>query len=191
MPQPTSMPASSRICRGAMRPLRPSRTARRPVRSIRAAPWRRTACRSSARPRRSSSAGTPAGPCRRPCAISSIALSSAIAAGGLARRAHEQRRAGVEPDRVVRRRDRRAGIERVRGVGGRFEEVVEGAGRGPGVVARVPSACRRASVPMRSVCRVGRAMPDGAEHLLAAQHQLDRPADQTGRHDAQDLRPLD
>ena len=36
-------------------------------------------------------------------AISSIALSSAIDAGRLAGRAHEQRRSGVDPHRLVRR----------------------------------------------------------------------------------------
>ena len=45
----------------------------------------------------------------------------------LAGRAHEQRRAGVEPHRFMRRGDGWARIERVRGVRGRLEEIVEGA----------------------------------------------------------------
>ena len=36
-----------------------------------------------------------------------------------------------------------------------------------------------------------RAMADRAVHLVAAQHQLDRPPDQPGGEDAQDLRPGD
>ena len=45
--------------------------------------------------------------------------------GRLAGRAHEQRRAGVEPHRLVRGGDGGARIERVRGVGGGLEEIVE------------------------------------------------------------------
>ena len=69
------------------------------------------------------------------------------AAGRLAGRAHEQRRAGVEPHGLVRGGDRRAGIERVRGVGGRLEEVVEGAGRGLGVMVDRGQRARRRRCP--------------------------------------------
>ena len=116
------------------RPAAPSRSARRPGRSIRAAPSRRTACRRSARPRHNSS--------RRNCQrVHAAGLRHLVdraferdRAGRLAGRAHEQRRAGVEPHRLMRRRDGGAGIERVRGVGGRLEEIVEGARGGLGVM---------------------------------------------------------
>ena len=111
-------------------------------------------------------------------------------AGRLAGRAHEQRRAGVEPNAFVRRGDGRAGIERMRGVGGRLEEVVEGARRRLGVMIdrgqrAVAVGAHAQGLPRR------RAMADRAVHLLAAQHQLDRPADQPRRHDAEHLRPRD
>ena len=111
-------------------------------------------------------------------------------AGRLAGRAHEQRRAGVEPHRLVRGGDGRAGIERVRDVGGRLEEIVERARRGLGVMVdrrqrAVAVGAQAQRLPRR------RAMADRAVHLLAAQHQLDRPADQPRRHDAENLRPGD
>jgi hypothetical protein len=55
-------------------------------------------------------------------------------AGRLAGRAHEQRRSGVEPDRFMRCGDGRARIKRVRSVGRRLEEIVEGARRRLGVM---------------------------------------------------------
>ena len=113
------------------------------------------------------------------CAISSIALSSAIEPGRLAGRAHEQRRAGVEPHRLVRGRDRRARIERVRGVGGRLEEVVEGARHRLGVMIERGQRAIAVGAEAQGLAR-RRAMADRAVHLLAAQHELDRAADQRG-----------
>ena len=44
-------------------------------------------------------------------------------------------------------------------------------------------------MPSRSRCRVCAAMADRAVHLVAREHQLDRPAEHARREDAQDLRP--
>ena len=95
------------------------------------------------------------------CAISSMALSSAIepvASPGA------RMNSGVPvsmPHRLVRRGDGRAGIERVRDVGGRLEEIVERARRGLGVMVDARSAAPSPSVPMRRVCRVGARWPTG------------------------------
>ena len=95
----------------------------------------------------------------------------------LAGRAHEQRRADVGPHGLMRGGDGGARIERVRNVGGRLEEIVERARRRLGVMIergqrRRHRRCRGA----RSAASARDGRP--AEHLLAAQHQLDRPADQ-------------
>ena len=45
------------------------------------------------------------------------------------------------------------------------------------------------SAPMPQPLPRRRTVADRAVHLLAAQHELDRPADQPRRHDAEDLRP--
>ena len=110
--------------------------------------------------------------------------------GRLAGRAHEQRRAGVDADRLVRGRDRGAGIKRMRGVGGRLEEIVEGARRRLGVmVDRGQHAIAVGADAQRLAGR--RTMADRAVHLFTAQHELDRLADQPRRQDAEDLRPRD
>ena len=76
------------------------------------------------------------------CAISSIALSRAIepvASPGA------RMKSGVPVSSRTAscgRRERRAGVERVRGVGGRLEEIVEGARGGLGVVVE----CRQRAV---------------------------------------------
>ncbi len=108
-------------------------------------------------------------------------------AGGLAGRAHEQRRAGVDAHGLVRGRDRRAGVERVRGVGGRFVEVVEGAGGDLGVMIDRGEPARVVDAEAQFLARGG-AMADRAVHVFTAQHQLDRPADQPRRQDAEHLR---
>ena len=46
------------------------------------------------------------------------------------------------------------------------------------------------SAPSLTVCPGRRAVADGAEHLVAAQHQFHRATRPPRRHDAEDLRPL-
>src|SRR5260370_26951723 len=88
----------------------------------------------------------------------------------------------------MRRGDGRTRVKRMRGVGGRVEEIVEGVrhcframidrGEQAGAVdANAKWLTRR------------RAMAYRAIHLFTAQHEFDRSADQSGRHDAEDLRP--
>ena len=188
MPQPTRTarhhPASGAVpLDGRAQPKRSAPCSN----SIRAAPWTKTACRKSARHRHNFLAGTPADPCAQACAASSIALSSAIDAGRLTGRAHEQRRAGVEPDRLVRggnRRDWRTACARRLAAGSKkSSNVLDG---DPGVVARSRSA--RASPSTADAkpsggCR--RTMTHRPVHMLTAQHQLDRPADHPGRQDTE------
>ncbi|MGY4509252.1 hypothetical protein ACVIN2_002706 [Bradyrhizobium sp. USDA 3650] len=108
-------------------------------------------------------------------------------AGRLAGRAHEQRRAGVDAHGVMRGADRRRRIERVRGIGRGLVEIVERARHGARVVierCQAPLAIGTDAQPLPR----RRAMADRAIHLLAAQHQLDRFADELCRHDAEDRR---
>ena len=108
----------------------------------------------------------------------------------LAGGSHEHRRAGVNPDHLVRCGDGRARVKRVRGVGSRLEEIVEGAR----CRLRVMADCGQPAVAVSTDAERlpgGRAMTYRTIHLFAAQHELDRPADQSGRHDAEDLRPED
>src|SRR6202034_2514790 len=86
--------------------------------------------------------------------------------------------------------DRRARVERMRGVGGRFEEVVEAARRRLGVMIDRGQQAVVVSANAKPLAG-GRAMADGAIHVFTAQHQLDRPADQSSRHDAEYLWPGD
>ena len=82
------------------------------------------------------------------------------------------------------------GVERVRGVGGGFEEIVKAARHGLRVMidrGQPPIGIDADLKPLPG----GRAMADRPVHLLAAQHQLDRPADQPGGQDAEHLRPGD
>ena len=81
--------------------------------------------------------------------------------GRLAGRAHEQRRAGIEPNRLMRGGDRGAGVQRVRGVGGGLEEIVERARSHPGVVIDARSDGPRSSAPMRSRWRLAERCPTG------------------------------
>ena len=88
----------------------------------------------------------------------------------------------------MRRRERGRGIKRVGDVAGRLMKVVERAAGRLGMVAQ----CRQLPGiigPHGKTLLGRRAMPDGAEHLLAPQHQLHRTAHQPRSHDAQDLRP--
>ena len=86
--------------------------------------------------------------------------------------------------------DGRAGVKRMRGVGGRLEEIVEGARCGLGVMIDRGQQAVAVGADAKPLAG-GRAMADRAVHLFAAQHELDRPADQSSRHDAEDLRPGD
>src|SRR6202048_2063532 len=78
----------------------------------------------------------------------------------------------------------------MRGVGGRLEEIVESArcdlrvmiDRGQQAVAVRPDAKPLAG---------GRTMAHRTVHVFTAQHELDRPPDQSGRQDAEDLRSRD
>ena len=86
--------------------------------------------------------------------------------------------------------DGRARVKRMRGVGGRLEEVVEAARHGLGVMidrGQQAVAVGANAKPLPG----GRAVADGAIHVFAAQHELDRPADHSSRHDAEDLWPGD
>ena len=76
------------------------------------------------------------------------------------------------------------------GIGCRFDEIVERAGGGLGVVAQRRQPALLVGAHAQRLPGGG-AVPDGAEHLLSPQHQLDRAADEAGGHDAEDLRPLD
>ena len=108
----------------------------------------------------------------------------------LARRAHEQRRAGVEPHRVVRCRDRRARIERMRDVGGGLEEVVEACSTPSWRDGRCSaSARRRRPRRCRSVCRVGARWPTGPYICSRRSTSLTGLADEARRQDAEHLRP--
>ena len=129
-PQPTSMPCVVAHLTGRQRAPGPAEALGALARSIRAGPSRRRACPRSARPRHSSSAGIPAGPCRRlpPPRRSRISSAAEPVASPGARIGAG--RAGVvtrTPSWEVAMAG--AGVERVRGAGGRLEEIVEGAGR--------------------------------------------------------------
>ena len=179
-PSRPASPSSSRICRGASgRPAQPNRAAPCVV-----ALAQRLGGERLAGHRLDLgvvlAGGTPAGPCRRPAAISSMALSSAtlpVASPGARMNSGvpvSSRTASCEV------RDRRAGVERVRGVGGGLEEVVERARRGLGVV--VDRGQRAVGVGADAQRLPGRrAVADGAVHLLAPQHQLDRAGRPAGR----------
>ncbi len=110
--------------------------------------------------------------------------------GRLARRAHEQRRAGVDTDRLMRGLDGGTGIERVGRIGRRLEEIVERARCGLGVMIERGQTALAVGADAKPLPG-RRAMADRAVHLLAAQHQLDGSSDQSGRHDAENLRPGD
>ena len=112
------------------------------------------------------------------------------AAGRFSRRAHEERRSGIEPDRLVGGAQVGRLVKRMRDPAGRLEEVVERARRGEGVVI---DRCEMPVLVGAEAERLPgrRAMPDRAEHLLAPGDQLDRTADQAGGHDAQHLRRPD
>jgi hypothetical protein len=93
------------------------------------------------------------------------------------------------PDHLVRRGDGRAGVKRMRGVGGRLEEIVEGARCG----LRVMIDCGQPAVTVGADAEPlagGRTIAHRTVHLFAAQ-ELDRPADKSGRQDAEDQRPGD
>src|SRR5262249_41038417 len=77
--------------------------------------------------------------------------------GRLAGRAHEQRRAAIDAHRLVRGPDGGAGIERVRRVGGRLEEVLEGARYGPGAMLQRGETTGRVGAGAQALAR-GRAM---------------------------------
>src|SRR4029077_4684722 len=75
-------------------------------------------------------------------------------------------------------------------VGGRLEEIVERAGRRLGVMiergqSAVTIGAETQGLPRR------RTMPYRTEHLLAAQHELDRPARDARSDDAENLRSRD
>ncbi len=108
-------------------------------------------------------------------------------AGRFPRRAHEERRADVDPDRFMRRGDGATRVERMRDVGGRLEEVVEGARHGLGpMLERGQLAAIVGADPQGLTGR--RPVSHRAVHLLAAQHQLHRLSHHARRHDAEDLR---
>src|ERR1700716_4346069 len=75
----------------------------------------------------------------------------------------------------------------MRGIGGRLEEIVKTARCRFGVMidrGQQAVAVGANAYPLAGGC----TMADRAVHLVAAQHQLDRPADQPGRQDSEDLR---
>ena len=82
-------------------------------------------------------------------------------AGRFAGRAHEQRRAGVEPHRLMRGRDRRTGIERVRGVGRPARRNRRTCWWRSWRDGRSRSARRRGRRRGAAVCRVGERWPTG------------------------------
>ena len=135
MPQPTSMPASSRICRGASgRAAQPNRSAPCSIALAQRLGGERLAAHRldlgvvlQPERERVHAAG------QRHLVDRTLQRGTA---GGLAGRAHEQRRPGIDPHRLVRRPDRRTGIQRVGGIGRRLDEIVERAGGGLGVVAQ-------------------------------------------------------
>ena len=111
-------------------------------------------------------------------------------AGRLSGCAHEQRRSGIDPNGFMRRGDGRARIKRMRSVGRRLEEVVEGARRRlrPMIERRqlaVDVGTHPQGLPRRS------PVSHRAVHLLATEHQLDRLSHHAGRHDAENLRSRD
>jgi hypothetical protein len=83
-----------------------------------------------------------------------------------------------------------ARVERMRGVGGRLEEIIEAARRRFGVMIDRGQQAVTVGANAKPLPG-GRTMADGAIHVFAAQHELDRPADQSSRHDAEDLWPGD
>ena len=108
----------------------------------------------------------------------------------LAGRAHEQRRAGIGPDRLVRGGNRRTRIKRMRGVGGGLEEIVERARRDLRVM--VDRSQNAIGIGADAHPLAGsRTMAHGTIHLFTAQHEFDRPADQPCCKNAEHLRPLE
>ena len=169
---------------------RPNQSSRRLDVSTRAGPSRRTACRKSVPPRRSSRAGNTSGSIPLACAISSIdfpARSSRPPPQGT----HEQRCPRVEP-RPLHAMWRWPGSHTVHAVhvGGRLEEVVESARYRLGVMRRCAINAPLLSVPYaRASAASARDAPPDRTSAHDSQHQLDGLADQPSRHDAENLRP--
>src|SRR4029077_15081101 len=105
----------------------------------------------------------------------------------LAWRAHEQRRADIGPNALMRGRDGGARIKRVRNIGSRLEEIVERARHRLGAMIErdqraVAVGAKTQGLPRR------RAVAHRTEHLVAPEHELDRSAHGAGGNGTENLR---
>ena len=110
-------------------------------------------------------------------------------AGGLAGRPHRPGGSGIDPHAAMPRRDRRAGIEIVRSVGRGFDELVEAAGHRDRVMLQRGEPAVGIHSQAQTLLR-GAAVADGPEHLVARQHQLDRPPKHARGKNGQDVRAV-
>ncbi len=105
------------------------------------------------------------------------------------RRAHKDRRAGIQSHSLIAGGEGRRCIKCMTSIAAWLIKIVETARRGQGVVVEGGQGAILRSADAEALARFS-PVPHRPEHLLAAQDQLNGPVHQPRRQDPEHLRPL-